>query len=236
MGLYDEHHEFSPILIPISTRMDELRVTYHIYMQSGDVHEVKANSAAEAVEQLGLTGGILRISNAAHETRMMLDSNLLNPNGMAVATDITMTEKTKNILVVDEQVTQQLKDEFTTFTLVDYANATSRKNGEAPVNTSPAPTPNQPKAPPTPSAQTHAIAQEYQDYLKEDVDYIEIAPPEELISPETSKPKDNVNDEFYSVGDNLEKLFSDTHAKAEIQSENELSPEQVRNLLTNKDI
>ena len=41
MGLYDEHHEFSPILIPISTRMDELRVTYRIYMQSGEVHEVR---------------------------------------------------------------------------------------------------------------------------------------------------------------------------------------------------
>ena len=238
MGLYDEHHEFSPILIPISTRMDELRVTYRIYMQSGEVHEVRANSAAEAVEALGISEGILRIANAAHEARAMLDSNLLNPNGMAIATDITLTETTKTLLVVEDSVTQQLKDEFTAFNLVDYADATGRKRPQSSQETS-ANTPSaisENNATKAPTEALSAIEQEYMDYLTDDVDYIEIAPAEEppvptapakAATPTTPQAKPQVADELYSIDDKIAKMYAEDASS----SEKSLSPEEVRNLL-----
>lgn len=129
MGLFEETHEFSPIHIPISTRMDELRTTYRIYMQNGDVQEIKANSAAEAVEQLNFPDGILRICNAAYETRQMLNANLLTPNGMSIATDISTEDKPKiTHIVEDTTLISSPEQTFAFFNLVEYANATAQSS------------------------------------------------------------------------------------------------------------
>lgn len=121
MGLFDEKHEFSSIHIPVSTRIDDLRTTYRIYMISGEVHEVAAASAAEAVEKSGIHDHILRIANAAHEARMMLDTHVLNPNGMAVATDISMEQKSAVLIAADDNALHIPKAEFASFNLVEYA-------------------------------------------------------------------------------------------------------------------
>jgi hypothetical protein len=122
MGLFDEKHEFSSMHIPVSTRIDDLRTTYRIYMISGEVHEVHAASAAEAVEKSGIHENILRIANAAHEARLMLDTHVLNPNGMAVATDISMEQKKSVLIAADDNALHIPKAEFSLFNLVEYAH------------------------------------------------------------------------------------------------------------------
>ncbi len=122
MALFEEQHEFSSIHIPISEMKEDLARQYRLYMQDGQIHEVVADSAADAVAKLGIKDGIVRIASAMQESTRMLQINILQPVGTSVATNISLEDTLKENGTVMIESREDVRDveAFSLMNLVEY--------------------------------------------------------------------------------------------------------------------
>jgi hypothetical protein len=130
MALFEEHHEFASIHLPISGMREDLSRQYKLYMQDGRMLEVIAESAADAVAKLDVHEGILRIASVANESKTMLQGNILQSLGTSVETNISFESPFHEVgsLVLDVIEETSEIEPFSLMNLVEYAEAGTKQH------------------------------------------------------------------------------------------------------------
>lgn len=246
MPLYEEEKEFTSLAIPVSVKREDLARQYRIFMEDGRVLDVLADSAADAVAALQLKEGIIRITNMELEGKRMLEGHLLRALEESISTDISMESARSGIgsILLPEVAEDKTGIAFETMDLVQYVDIKEHSGLKdlPPLLVRP-----MEAREPTPEAEPTAAAQHD---LPEPATVEEPALPEP-IAPEPPPAEESMSDEaqaflneYLQNAENMDVVELDAPPEPEMEADEpeaspapptkELSPEEVRNLLSTK--
>ena len=136
--MWDDKKEyiFSPLSIPKSNVNVDLGNVYRIYRKTGEMVEVPAASAAEAIEKSGINDAIKIVSMAVVRKQMM-DKNIISSLGEDAETNIEVDKDSPTglgfLFVADEKhLKGESKAEFELFGLGDLANMSEQAEENPP--------------------------------------------------------------------------------------------------------
>ena len=98
----DDQDVFAPLEMNVSSLGRDLSKVYKVVRTNGEVVEVEADSAAEAVEKSGVKQPI-KVVNAAYERSVMIEQGGLKEEDAKALTDINPENRTSlGFLIVDD--------------------------------------------------------------------------------------------------------------------------------------
>jgi hypothetical protein len=261
--LYEEEKEFTSLAIPISVKRENLARQYRIFMEDGRVLDVLADSAADAVALLQLTEGILRITNMELEGKRMLEGHVLKALDEMINTDISMDDARSGIgsILLPEAGKDHEKMDFETMDLVQYVGIKEsnplkdlpplllrpQETAAPEIQAHPAMIDDEITQPPAPAPQSDdaqhpetadALPPDETHAIAEPLPAEEAPAPEEPLSDETQA----FLNEYLQNAENMDIVELDAPPEPEPETTDEtpeppakeLSPEEVRNLLSTK--